>query len=1420
MNRTGRVLYACITGVILLGWIGGVAAAPAGPLPATTGTLTVTLEAGDYTVRQEQGLTTIEMAQDFGTWGSAPGQPRLPGRAFFIALPPGAQVTGVEFATPEVRTLTGSYRLATIPPVGSDGPDAGAAGAAGASGPAAVGTYLGQDQWRRYTFARVAYRPFSYQPSSGLLRFHPRLVVTLSYRLPEPGSPAWQEVERLRSDHVMDDLIAPYLVNFDQARAWYDGPAGPLAGTSYSLYDYVIIVKDDTMAAAVAPLKTWKETLGHTVNVVTLAWIQANYSGSDTTEQIWNFLHDKYPSSAWGIRYVLLVGGLDVILNRLLFYSNPPSEWGLQADHFFAKLSSGTTQTQVWNKDGDQRWGEIDADEISLTPDVLVGRLPLNTTTSVGLAIQAIISFEQSPTSAKRSALLAGGYNDIASATTKTDNAVLMEYIRSHVLTPNGWDTTRLYEQTGLGTSTYTPPPDYDTSPSNVVAAWNASPHGLVILADHGNTQGLGGYIWKVDNPPANNQVDDGETVQSDLFGLANVTSLTTTNPPIVELLGCATHGLTTMPWPKYTLDPPGGYTMNTGSTLLAYGAAAAVVGFDSPIPYMPHWTGPTVLGSQTVGYYFTQNLVQNRYTLGWSLYEAKLRYTNDYYAPASYEPIPYSFDFFGDPAMTLDGYDMSARGTNTLIHSGAVYGYGTDNADNGDMYVGVSTQPDDVDGQVKVYQSTDHGSTWNLWATISHGSPILAVDLLVGEWKQDEFSDSRVHVFFTDVAGNVWDARIDMQNPSSIDYVLLSSEGPGQSLYSITAARDPVPTPGSFYVYVTWGVGADTPHTVKWAYSGVNGLTGSWSAVQSAAGYQQPHIEAGPSDHVYLAAVGDAYPNEIYLARSTDRGASWGSWDNLTYGDEGDYHAVPTVGVSSDAAIPTVWVAYTYYQPVALGGADVRYAHSTDGGDTWTQDQLLSAEPMVDELNPDMASYRTGPSRWINVAYDEIQSARTNVIWRWASGSTPGSWSASRLMNDNATHPAMGPQVIYSPGVTVTGSGVVYPGTGSPITNLYFAAPWLTQGEQGQPSAGAVLAAVERPVAVASVPLRAVPTGTGQEYPYWIYLAAPPEAGSFTCLAQGPSGMLFAAANTHVVEEANTGAVFRSGDGFGWGPTAPLPQAWWLESLLTTAQGTVLAGGTAVFSATYPAALYKSTDAGDSWALVAQWPDLQAVHDLLQLTSGEIIAGMGSGAVLISYDGGDHWEPWGNLPGAGHVYALLQATSGEVYAGVERVDGRGAVYHRTAGGDWEELAPLDQTAAVYALLEGPGQVLYAGTAMDDAKGVVFRSLDNGQSWLPSPPLGDSQAVRSLLASPQGLYAGLDMGPGRYSSYVYFSSDGGESWADHGSLFWADAAHDLLLAADGAIYVAGGDTAGVIYRSEWTEGLGHRVYLPLILRGW
>ncbi len=201
-------------------------------------------------------------------------------------------------------------------------------------------------------------------------------------------------------------------------------------------------------------------------------------------------------------------------------------------------------------------------------------------------------------------------------------------------------------------------------------------------------------------------------------------------------------------------------------------------------------------------------------------------------------------------------------------------------------------------------------------------------------------------------------------------------------------------------------------------------------------------------------------------------------------------------------------------------------------------------------------------------------------------------------MSSDRDTHPAMGPQVVYSPGAPVTGSGVVYPGTGSPIMNLYFAAPWLSA------AAGALSpspVARSSPAGSASAPPQAggpaesiQPAAVAQaSSPGWAFTGQVGEAFRVAGLARHSGGLLFAAATTSEMDEANTGTVFRSDDGGAtWEPVPVLPLAWWLDSILATDAGTLLVSGM-MYEPGMGArgVIYRSIGMGESWSVVFEWP-------------------------------------------------------------------------------------------------------------------------------------------------------------------------------------------------------------------------------------
>jgi hypothetical protein len=131
----------------------------------------------------------------------------------------------------------------------------------------------------------------------------------------------------------------------------------------------------------------------------------------------------------------------------------------------------------------------------------------------------------------------------------------------------------------------------------------------------------------------------------------------------------------------------------------------------------------------------------------------------------------------------------------------------------------------------------------------------------------------------------------------------------------------------------------------------------------------------------------------------------------------------------------------------------------------------------------------------------------------------------------------------------------------------------------------------------------------------------------------------------------------------------------------------------------------------------------------------------------------------------------------------------------------------------VYALIDQAGY-LYAGVTTEARAGQVIRSLNNGATWESPPGLSASKAVRALVNVSGTVYAGLDIGGGPYTTYVYKLPPGAAAWQPAGTLFMADTVYGFLQSPGGTLFAASGDTYGVVFRAASLEtGL---LYLPLV----
>ncbi|MCK4272725.1 hypothetical protein KAX22_08750, partial [bacterium] len=389
--------------------------------------LSVIIPVGAYEIQDVKGEQEVYV-EDFGRL-LVPGKPNLPSKIFALAIPPGAEVVDVTFQTGREVVLPGTYQVSPAPlprVIGREDPriyerelqryerNYRSVYQSDQPYPQNAVEFVRSAGYRKYNLVDVRVTPFAYRPQSGQLVYYPDITVHVTYRFAEKGRRAI--VDNLpRTEKVAREII----LNYDQAQSWY--PQGP--AREKGLYDFVIITTD-ALVSYVDTLVNWETAKGRTVQVVTTAWINANYPGGyDTAENMRNFLRDKYPSEQWGIEDVLMVGSYDDVPMRRtwqdLGYGKP------ETDLYYAELS--LPDDQSWDDDEDHRYGE-DSDPIDFYSEVNVGRIPWSTASTVQSICEKSVAYEQNDDpSFKKNALLLGAFFWDDDPNPRTDNAVLME---------------------------------------------------------------------------------------------------------------------------------------------------------------------------------------------------------------------------------------------------------------------------------------------------------------------------------------------------------------------------------------------------------------------------------------------------------------------------------------------------------------------------------------------------------------------------------------------------------------------------------------------------------------------------------------------------------------------------------------------------------------------------------------------------------------------------------------------------------------------------------------------------------------------------------------------------------------------------------------------------------------------------------
>lgn len=477
------------------------------------------------------------------------------------------------------------------------------------------------------------------------------------------------------------------------------GIFAPASGPRY----LVVTSKAVIDAHALDEFIAYKRFLGYNMLVRTVEDLGG--AGNVLRDNIRAYEKQLWSESA-GLKYVLLIGSDATVpflksnpFGRDVFYAGSqsftdmcgfqptgPNTCGWPSDWYYVDLASN------WDSNGDGVVGESfwpdpssgavkRDDPPAFHPDVYLGRLQMDDPVLIKSVLATIMAFERDGGAWKANALLAAAMSNYDStgwtpaddpngqyvvAGAKTDNGASMEMMWTDILQPQGFTRIRLYEKEHL--PGHPEPSSYAVDAAltyqNLSAQWSGRDYGLIKLAAHGGTSGVGRLVWnmeyidddKVENPtepicwpdcnPPNQKKSYFELDFTDFVdnGVAAPPATLTGKPALIMVNACSTGD-------AYRPN-------NFPNWLFSNGRIAGWIGATAMGVYVNGWSKLSDGFDETVDYLITRALIAGELPLGDAFWSALAEYTG--YGIHDLNIV--DWDLYGDPSMSYWGNGADLR--------------------------------------------------------------------------------------------------------------------------------------------------------------------------------------------------------------------------------------------------------------------------------------------------------------------------------------------------------------------------------------------------------------------------------------------------------------------------------------------------------------------------------------------------------------------------------------------------------------------------------------------------------------------------------------------------------------------------------------------------------------------------------------
>jgi hypothetical protein len=602
----------------------------------------------------------------------APGKPLLPARNVLVALPPGAKVVSAEIIGINGTELPGNFQImpsSQIMPIADPQQYKGlftklrnewevsreSVYSRDLPYPAERGKLVGCGTLRKYSYASVAFYPFSYLPESGRLIHYEVAQIRITVNQSVINSPEVEQLSILMTDDLADQKASQLFANYEHISHLYDSQSHSYANLMQN-FNFVIITSGVLQSAIESSgFIDWKTSLGYNLKTVLITDPEiANQPGDDLAEQMRNFLREYY--GQWGIEYLLIVGDIGTIPMRVCYPDanvhtyNPGDPWnpggGVPTDYYYADLSYSDESS--WDSDGDGFYGEYGQDSPDFMPEIYVGRIPTGDTSRITYTLNKLVAFEQDTGDWKNQALHAGAIlaftNQDYSGLPLVDGARCVDIIKNDLMID--WTVSHFSEQEGLEISEYFWPPVNMTSFAD---EWRNGQFSIVNWSGHGSATGAGRLVWTADDGDGVPEMDGSDIIQHPGF-ISDWSDLDDDYPSIVFAISCNVG---------YPEPNPVG---NLGVNLLTnpgLGAAAGVLSASRSAAVAVYWDSIPA-GVEAICYEFNRLMIggpDDPEKVGNALYDAKFNCNFNYAWDHFFEyQNLFDYNLYGDPSLAREG--------------------------------------------------------------------------------------------------------------------------------------------------------------------------------------------------------------------------------------------------------------------------------------------------------------------------------------------------------------------------------------------------------------------------------------------------------------------------------------------------------------------------------------------------------------------------------------------------------------------------------------------------------------------------------------------------------------------------------------------------------------------------------------------